>query len=303
MNIIKRNGSEVPFERKKIAIAVSKANQTVVPSARLTEKEIERIAEDVEEAAMNLNRALSVEELQDMVEDQIMNLRAFEVARNYITYRYKRALVRKANTIDEQIMSLIDDKNEELKQENSNKNPTVVNVQRDYIAGEVSKDVTKRFLLPLDVVDAHEKGLIHFHDADYYIQKLHNCDLVNLDDMLQNGTVLNGTMIEKPHSFATACNIATQVSALVTGSQFGGQSISLAHLAPFVEASRQKIRSQITENFKNINKELTNEEIDKLTEIQLRKEIKTGVQTIQYQVLTLQTPNGTRKSLAVVKAG
>lgn len=221
MKIIKRNGTEVPFERQKIAIAISKANQTVIPTARLTEDQIEKIAEDVEKAAMNLNRALSVEELQDMVEDQIMNLRAFEVARNYITYRYKRALVRKSNTTDEQIMALIENSNEEVKQENSNKNPTVVSVQRDYMAGEVSKDITKRFLLPTEIVEAHEKGLIHFHDADYFSQKMHNCDLINLEDMLQNGTVISNTMIEKPHSFAVACNIATQVVAQVASCQYG----------------------------------------------------------------------------------
>lgn len=221
MNIIKRNGTEVPFERRKIAIAIGKANQTVVPTARLTEAQIEKIAEDVEKAAMNLNRALSVEELQDMVENQIMNLRAFEVARNYITYRYKRALVRKSNTTDEQIMALIENSNEEVKQENSNKNPTVVSVQRDYMAGEVSKDITKRFLLPAEIVEAHEKGLIHFHDADYFSQKMHNCCLQNLEDILQNGTVISNTMIEKPHSFAVACNIATQVIAQVSSSQYG----------------------------------------------------------------------------------
>lgn len=292
MNIIKRNGTEVPFERKKIAIAVSKANQTVVPTARLTDRQIERIAEDVETAALNLNRALHVEELQDIVENEIMNLRAFEVARNYITYRYKRALVRKSNTTDEQIMALIENNNEEVKQENSNKNPTVVSVQRDYMAGEVSKDITKRFLLPADVVEAHEKGLIHFHDADYFSQKMHNCDLVNLEDMLQNGTVISNTMIEKPHSFAVACNIATQVVAQVASSQFGGQSISLTHLAPFVDVSRKKIRGEVEEEMKKVKVDVSEEVINEIVESRVRKEIKRGVQIIQYQVVTLMTTNG-----------
>ena len=229
MKIIKRNGSEVVFDINKIIVAVTKANESVVPSARMSEIQIRRIAEDVEMAAANMNRSLNVEEIQDMVEDQIMNQRAFDVARRYITYRYNRALIRKSNTTDEQILSLIECNNEEVKQENSNKNPTVNSVQRDYMAGEVSKDITKRILLPADIVDAHEKGIIHFHDSDYFAQHMHNCDLVNLEDMLQNGTVISGTMIEKPHSFSTACNIATQIIAQVASCQYGGQSISLTH--------------------------------------------------------------------------
>ncbi|MDD6160251.1 MAG: anaerobic ribonucleoside-triphosphate reductase, partial [Oscillospiraceae bacterium] len=234
MKIIKRSGAEVTFDPEKIVIAVTKANESVVPSARMTPIQIKRIAEDVESAASYMNRSLSVEEIQDMVEDQIMNQRAFDVARSYITYRYTRTLVRKSNTTDGQILSLIECNNEEAKQENSNKNPTVNSVQRDYMAGEVSKDLTRRILLPADIVEAHDKGLIHFHDADYYAQHMHNCDLVNLEDMLQNGTVISGTLIEKPHSFSTACNIATQIIAQVASCQYGGQSISLTHLAPFV---------------------------------------------------------------------
>ena len=241
MKIIKRSGTEVPFDRRKIEIAVSKANESVIPSERMSEIQIKRIAEDVESAALNMNRSLSVEEIQDMVEDQIMNQRAFSVARRYITYRYTRELVRKSNTTDNQILSLIECNNEEVKQENSNKNPTVNSVQRDYMAGEVSKDITRRILLPQDIVSAHDEGIIHFHDADYFAQHMHNCDLVNLEDMLQNGTVISGTLIEKPHSFSTACNIATQIIAQVASSQYGGQSISLTHLAPFVDISRKKI--------------------------------------------------------------
>ncbi|MCI8745336.1 MAG: anaerobic ribonucleoside-triphosphate reductase, partial [Lachnospiraceae bacterium] len=238
MKIIKRSGSEVEFDAKKIVLAVTRANEKVVPSARMTPIQIKRIAEDVESAAENMSRSLSVEEIQDMVEDQIMNQRAFDVARRYITYRYRRAMVRKSNTTDEQILSLIECNNEEVKQENSNKNPTVNSVQRDYMAGEVSKDITKRILLPAEIVSAHDQGIIHFHDADYFAQHMHNCDLVNLEDMLQNGTVITGTLIERPHSFSTACNIATQIIAQVASNQYGGQSISLAHLAPFVDVSR-----------------------------------------------------------------
>ena len=243
MKIIKRSGAEVEFDPHKIVVAVSKANDSVVPSARMTPVQIKRIAEDVESAALNIKRSLSVEEIQDMVEDQIMNQRAFDVARQYITYRYTRALVRKSNTTDEQILSLIECNNEEVKQENSNKNPTVNSVQRDYMAGEVSKDITRRILLPPDIVEAHQEGIIHFHDADYFAQHMHNCDLVNLEDMLQNGTVISGTLIEKPHSFSTACNIATQIIAQVASCQYGGQSISLTHLAPFVDISRKKIKT------------------------------------------------------------
>ncbi|MBQ6946786.1 MAG: anaerobic ribonucleoside-triphosphate reductase, partial [Clostridia bacterium] len=242
MRIIKRSGAEVDFTAEKIIKAVTAANESVLASERMDEIQIKRIAEDVERAAANLNRSLSVEEIQDMVEDQIMNQRAFAVARNYITYRYKRTLVRKSNTTDDQILSLIECNNEEVKQENSNKNPTVNSVQRDYMAGEVSKDITRRILLPADIVEAHEQGLIHFHDSDYFAQHMHNCDLVNLEDMLQNGTVISETMIEKPHSFSTACNIATQIIAQVASCQYGGQSISLTHLAPFVDVSRKKLR-------------------------------------------------------------
>ena len=292
MKIIKRSGAEVVFDPQKIIIAVSKANESVVPSARMSEIQIKRIAEDVENAALNINRSLSVEEIQDMVEDQIMNQRAFDVARRYITYRYNRALVRKANTTDEQILSLIECNNEEVKQENSNKNPTVNSVQRDYMAGEVSKDITKRILLPSDIVSAHEQGLIHFHDADYFAQHMHNCDLVNLEDMLQNGTVISGTLIEKPHSFSTACNISTQIIAQVASCQYGGQSISLTHLAPFVDVSRKKIRRQVEEELKKIDENATEEQIAAITEKRLRDEVRSGVQMIQYQVVTLMTTNG-----------
>ena len=292
MKIIKRNGSEMIFDPKKIEIAVTKANESVVPSARLSAVQIKRIAEDVESAALNMNRALSVEEIQDMVEDQIMNQRAFDVARRYITYRYTRALVRKSNTTDEQIMSLIECNNEEVKQENSNKNPTVNSVQRDYMAGEVSKDITRRILLPTEIVAAHDEGIIHFHDADYFAQHMHNCDLVNLEDMLQNGTVISGTMIEKPHSFSTACNIATQIIAQVASCQYGGQSISLTHLAPFVDVSRQKIRGLVRNELLGIDENISEETINKIAEKRLHEEIERGIQMIQYQVVTLMTTNG-----------
>ena len=292
MKIIKRNGSEMTFDPGKIIVAVTKANESVVPSARLTPVQIKRIAEDVESAALNMNRALSVEEIQDMVEDQIMNQRAFDVARRYITYRYTRALVRKSNTTDEQIMSLIECNNEEVKQENSNKNPTVNSVQRDYMAGEVSKDITRRILLPADIVAAHDEGIIHFHDADYFAQHMHNCDLVNLEDMLQNGTVISGTMIEKPHSFSTACNIATQIIAQVASCQYGGQSISLTHLAPFVDVSRQKIRGLVREELRGLDENISEETVNKIAEKRLHEEIERGIQMIQYQVVTLMTTNG-----------
>ena len=292
MKIIKRSGTEVPFDAKKIEIAIAKANESVVSSERMTPIQIKRIAEDVESAATNINRSLSVEEIQDLVEDQIMNQRAFAVARSYITYRYTRELVRKSNTTDEQILSLIECNNEEVKQENSNKNPTVNSVQRDYMAGEVSKDITRRVLLPHDIVEAHDNGLIHFHDADYFAQHMHNCDLVNLEDMLQNGTVISGTMIEKPHSFSTACNIATQIIAQVASSQYGGQSISLTHLAPFVDISRKKITKEVKEEFSSAGFELPDEKLSKIVEERLREEIRRGVQTIQYQVVTLMTTNG-----------
>ncbi len=291
MKIIKRSGAEVVFDPQKIVVAVTKANESVVPSSRMSAVQIKRIAEDVESAAVNINRSLSVEEIQDMVEDQIMNQRAFDVARRYITYRYTRALVRKSNTTDDQILSLIECNNEEVKQENSNKNPTVNSVQRDYMAGEVSKDITKRLLLPPDIVEAHEQGIIHFHDADYFAQHMHNCDLVNLEDMLQNGTVISGTMIEKPHSFSTACNISTQIIAQVASCQYGGQSISLTHLAPFVDVSRKKIRRQVEDELGKLEG-ITEEEIAHITERRLREEVKNGVQMIQYQVVTLMTTNG-----------
>ena len=290
MKIIKRSGAEVEFDSQKIITAVTKANNSVIPSERMTELQIRRIAEDVEIAVSNMNRSLGVEEIQDIVENQIMNQRAFEVARHYITYRYTRELVRKSNTTDEQILSLIECNNEEVKQENSNKNPTIVSVQRDYMAGEVSKDITRRFLIPNDIAQAHEQGIIHFHDADYFAQHMHNCDLVNLEDMLQNGTVISGTMIEKPHSFSTACNIATQIIAQVASCQYGGQSISLTHLAPFVDVSRNKIREQVTEELKDLN--ATSEDIERITEKRLREEVKNGVQMVQYQVVTLMTTNG-----------
>ena len=292
MKIIKRSGAEVTFDPQKIIIAVTKANESVVPSQRMSEIQIKRIAEDVENAAANINRSLSVEEIQDMVEDQIMNQRAFDVARRYITYRYNRALIRKSNTTDEQIISLIECNNEEVKQENSNKNPTVNSVQRDYMAGEVSKDITKRILLSPDIVDAHERGLLHFHDADYFAQHMHNCDLVNLEDMLQNGTVISGTLIERPHSFSTACNIATQIIAQVASCQYGGQSISLAHLAPFVDVSRKKIYEDVVTETTEAGINLPEEKLREITEKRLLNEVRKGVQMIQYQVVTLMTTNG-----------
>lgn len=291
MKIIKRSGAEAVFDRAKITAAVTKANESVSQSKRLTKKQIEQIGDNVEAIATNRKRALNVEEIQDIVENEIMDLKAFEVARKYITYRYTRQLVRKSNTTDDQIMSLIECNNEEVKQENSNKNPTVNSVQRDYMAGEVSKDITKRILLPKDVVDAHEAGIIHFHDADYFAQHMHNCDLVNLEDMLQNGTVISGTLIEKPHSFSTACNIATQIIAQVASNQYGGQSISLTHLAPFVDISRQKIKRQVTEELDELGIK-DESKIAEFTEKRLRDEVKRGIQTIQYQVVTLLTTNG-----------
>ncbi|MFR5875612.1 MAG: anaerobic ribonucleoside-triphosphate reductase [Eubacterium sp.] len=291
MKIIKRNGTEADFDLNKIIVAVSKANQAT-EKEELTASQINDIAEFVEFKISKANRALSVEEIQDIVEDQIMAQGAFEVAKRYVRYRYTRSLVRKANTTDNQILSLIECNNEEVKQENSNKNPTVNSVQRDYMAGEVSKDITKRILLPQDIVEAHEQGLIHFHDADYFAQHMHNCDLVNLEDMLQNGTVISETMIEKPHSFSTACNIATQIIAQVASSQYGGQSISLAHLAPFVQVSREKIRKQVVAESEEFGYNMTEEQITKLAEKRLRDEVSRGVQTIQYQVVTLLTTNG-----------
>ena len=291
MKIIKRNGSEVDFDLNKIVVAVTKAN-AACEKQELTASQIQEIAEYVEFKTVKANRALSVEEIQDIVEDQIMAQGAFEVARRYVRYRYTRSLIRKANTTDNQILSLIECNNEEVKQENSNKNPTVNSVQRDYMAGEVSKDITKRILLPQDIVEAHEAGIIHFHDSDYFAQHMHNCDLVNLEDMLQNGTVISGTMIEKPHSFSTACNIATQIIAQVASSQYGGQSISLAHLAPFVQISREKIRASVQKEAEAFGATADQKQINKIAEERLRDEIRRGVQTIQYQVVTLLTTNG-----------
>ena len=291
MKIIKRNGSEVDFDLNKIVVAVTKAN-AACEKQELTASQIQEIAEYVEFKTVKANRALSVEEIQDIVEDQIMAQGAFEVARRYVRYRYTRSLIRKANTTDNQILSLIECNNEVVKQENSNKNPTVNSVQRDYMAGEVSKDITKRILLPQDIVEAHEAGIIHFHDSDYFAQHMHNCDLVNLEDMLQNGTVISGTMIEKPHSFSTACNIATQIIAQVASSQYGGQSISLAHLAPFVQISREKIRASVQKEAEAFGATADQEQINKIAEERLRDEIRRGVQTIQYQVVTLLTTNG-----------
>ncbi len=292
MKIIKRSGAEVDYDITKIIAAVQKANESVPASDRMTQEEILRIADNVKNACEEMNRALNVEEIQDLVENQIMNVRAFGVARNYITYRYRRALVRKANSTDEQILSLIECNNEEVKQENSNKNPTVNSVQRDYMAGEVSKDITRRFLLPQDIIEAHEKGLIHFHDADYFAQHMHNCCLVNLEDMLQNGTVISETMIERPKSFATACNIATQSIAQIASAQYGGQSISLAHLAPFVQVTREKYQRKVREEFEAEGLDLNETQINDIAEMRVREEIKQGVQMIQYQVISLMTTNG-----------
>ncbi len=292
MKIIKRNGAEVAFDIQKIERAITKANNSVTEADRMTPVQIGRIAESVELQCQKMNRAPTVEEIQDMVEHHIMAHGAFEVAKHYITYRYTRSLVRRANTTDDKILSLIECNNEEAKQENSNKNPVVNSTQRDYMAGEVSRDITNRLLLPQDIVEAHEEGIIHFHDTDYFAQHMHNCDLVNLEDMLQNGTVITGTMIEKPHSFATACNIATQIVAQVASNQYGGQSISLTHLAPFVEVSRQKIRRIVLAEMASIGVDPGEEKIHELVEARLREEIRRGVQTIQYQVVTLLTTNG-----------
>ena len=292
MKIIKRNGSEVLFDQTKITAAIEKANNEVVETDRLSDEDIDNITNNVKYQCEKMKRALNVEEIQNLVENEIMKLNAFAVARKYITYRYMRALVRKSNTTDEQILSLIECANEEVKQENSNKNPTVNSVQRDYMAGEVSKDITKRLLLPGHIVKAHEEGIIHFHDSDYFAQHMHNCCLVNLEDMLQNGTVISETMIERPKSFSTACNIATQIIAQVASSQYGGQSISLSHLAPFVDVSRQKFRKEVREEFEQENIPVSEEQINELAEYRVRKEINRGVQMIQYQVITLMTTNG-----------
>ena len=290
MKIIKRNGTEVPFDITKIIVAVSKANQSVDEKLRLSREQITQIAAAVTGRCQQLNRAVSVEEVQDMVENQLMDVQAHDVARHYITYRYVQNLKRQTNTTDERILSLIECNNEEVKQENSNKNPTVNSVQRDYMAGEISKDLTARLLLPPDIVKAHQEGLIHFHDADYFAQHMHNCDLVNLEDMLQNGTVISGTFIEKPHSFSTACNIATQIIAQVASNQYGGQSISLTHLAPFVDVSRKKIAAEVESEMEGLP--VTEERKKAIVEKRLRAEINRGVQTIQYQVVTLMTTNG-----------
>ena len=292
MRVIKRNGAEVEFDIVKIIAAITKANDVAEEDARMTPVQIQRIAESVEIACQSLGRAPTVEEIQDFVEHQIMAHGAFEVAKCYITYRYTRSLVRKSNTTDDKILSLIECNNEEAKQENSNKNPVVNSTQRDYMAGEVSRDLTNRLLLPADIVRAHEEGIIHFHDTDYYAQHMHNCDLVNLEDMLQNGTVITGTLIERPHSFATACNIATQIVAQVASNQYGGQSISLTHLAPFVDVSRQKIRKQVLAEVEALGVHPTEDKITEIVEKRLREEIRRGVQTIQYQVVTLLTTNG-----------
>lgn len=292
MNIIKRNGSQASYDGEKIKIAISKANMTVPENERLSEYDISEIEARVSYTGKNMARALGVEEIQDMVENGIMRHGAFNVARNYIKYRYTRSLARKSNTTDDKILSLIECNNEEVKQENSNKNPTVNSVQRDYMAGEVSRDITERVLLPEDIVKAHREGLIHFHDSDYFAQHMHNCDLVNLEDMLQNGTVISGTKIEKPHSFSTACNIATQIIAQVASSQYGGQSISLTHLAPFVQISREKIRKNVLNEIAELGFEADEEKVSKVVEERLLEEIRRGVQTIQYQVVTLMTTNG-----------
>ena len=292
MKIIKRSGSENEFDAEKIIAAISKANTEVPTIERLSEEQINEIASNVEKICEDMHRALNVEEIQDLVEDQIMNKRAFALARKYITYRYNRALVRKSNSTDKQILSLIECDNEEVRQENSNKNPTVNSVQRDYMAGEVSKDITKRFLLPEDIVRAHEQGIIHFHDSDYFAQHMHNCDLVNLEDMLQNGTVISETMIDTPKSFETACNIATQSIAQIASSQYGGQSFSLAHLAPFVDVSRKKYFKHVTAEFEAAGLDHTEKQVEKVVEMRVKDEIKRGVQMIQYQVISLMTTNG-----------
>ena len=292
MKVIKRNGTEVSFDITKILSAITRANESIDEEKRMTSTQVRRIAESVELACQELGRSPSVEEIQDLVEYQIMAHGAFEVAKNYVTYRYTRSLVRRSNTTDERILSLIECCNEEAKQENSNKNPVVNSTQRDYMAGEVSRDLSERLLLPKEIVEAHQEGIIHFHDSDYFAQHMHNCDLVNLEDMLQNGTVITGTLIERPHSFATACNIATQIVAQVASNQYGGQSISLAHLAPFVDVSRKKLRSVVEKEMRDIGLALDEESLSKLVEARLREEVRGGVQTIQYQVLTLLTTNG-----------
>ena len=292
MKIIKRSGKETGFDSSKIVDAVAKANQEAAESDRLSNEQIEAIAQRISNICASMDRTYNVEEIQDLVENEIMAYRAFEVARKYITYRYKRALVRKSNSTDQQILSLIECSNEEIKQENSNKNPIVNSVQRDYMAGEVSKDITKRFLLPEKIVRAHEEGILHFHDTDYFAQHMHNCCLVNLEDMLQNGTVISETMIERPKSFSTACNVATQAIAQIASSQYGGQSITLSHLAPFVEVSRQKLRKMVRREYAAAGLPLEEDKINDVAELRVKEEIRRGVQMIQYQVITLMTTNG-----------
>ena len=298
MKVIKRNGSEVEFDKDKIIAAINKANNAGVQK-ELTEGQILEAADYITYKCEKTNRAVSVEEIQDMVENQIMAYGAFDIARNYVKYRYTRSLIRKSNTTDDRILSLIECNNEEVMQENSNKDPVVNSVQRDYIAGEVSRDLTRRLLLPKEVVDADKEGIIHFHDSDYYAQHMHNCDLVNLEDMLNNGTVISETLIERPHSFSTACNIATQIIAQVASNQYGGQSISLAHLAPFVQVSRDKIRKELNEEFEETGIEVSRNQLDDIVEKRLRREIERGVQTIQYQVITLMTTNGQAPFLTI----
>ena len=292
MKIIKRSGKEDVFDRAKIIAAVGKANITVIEAEQLSSETIAKIASDIETRCAGMNRAVDVETIQDWVEIEIMKYGAFTVAKNYITYRYERGLLRQSNTTDQKILSLLNFENEEVKQENSNKNPIVNSVQRDYMAGEVSKDITTRFLLPHDITDAHREGIIHFHDADYFAQHMHNCCLVNLEDMLQNGTVISETMIEKPHSFSTACNISTQIIAQIASSQYGGQSITLSHLAPFVQTSREKFRRDVRREFERLGKDTDDETINQIAEMRVRNEIIQGVQMIQYQVITLMTTNG-----------
>ena len=291
-NVIKRSGQEVAFDPEKIVSAVSKANKEVDRIHQMSEYQIEAVAENVTRQVEKMQRAINVEEIQDMVEKGIMEMRAFEVAQKYVRYRYRRSLARKANTTDDEILSLIEQANEEVKQENSNKNPVINSTQRDYMAGEVSKDLSRRVLLPEEIVKAHNDGIIHFHDMDYYAQKEHNCDLINLEDMLQNGTVISETMIEKPHSFYTACNITTQIIAQVASNQYGGQSFTLSHLAPFVDVSRKKLRRLVAQEFKDTGVQVNDQVIDDITEMRLKKEIKDGIQTIQYQLITLMTCNG-----------
>ena len=292
VNVIKRNGKEVGFDVRKIANAIRKANNEVDPIHQMNPYQIEAIADKVADQCRQMARAVNVEEIQDMVETGIMEMRGYEVARKYVRYRYKRSLARKANTTDDEILALIDANNEEAKQENSNKNPMINSTQRDYIAGMVSRDITDRLLLPDDIVRAHQDGIIHFHDSDYFLQKEHNCDLINLEDMLQNGTVISETMIEKPHSFYTACNITTQIIAQVASNQYGGQSFTLSHLAPFVDVSRKKLRKQVVDERMACGEVLDDEIIDRTTEMRLKHEIKSGIQTIQYQLITLMTCNG-----------